>query len=394
MKSLLFLLVAALAPLAHAALPAPSTFTIRGHVTNFPDSTTVRLVEEKGDLLKTIATDTVTGGHFTFTDTISSGPRNLMILSGNRNSPGTWLNVWVAPGAEISVTGDGLLHPLWDVEGVPEQEYENMKVEALMPEIREDLRLGAQEHALIMKLYMDHKGDREKSSEIWPQIDSLRTLQEPLRKAMKYKELAFIEEMPVSKPWLRDYFSFVKFHGKDTVDTTVPQRLKNLYHRLPADYAASDEGKAIKSWLNPDPVLKIGDMMVDADLYDTDGNLHHLAEHAGRYILLDFWSRGCGPCVQSVPEMEEVISLYADSLSVVGVSVDQEAEWKNFVAEKKLGGSQWNEFVIVGTGLQARYGVKGIPHYVLIDPEGKIIDIWSGYGEGSLKGRLSRHLRK
>jgi len=39
-------------------------------------------------------------------------------------------------------------------------------------------------------------------------------------------------------------------------------------------------------------------------------------------------------------------------------------------------------------GIAAKYNLRGIPHYVLISPEGKIIDIWGGYGEGSLLNRL------
>ena len=46
--------------------------------------------------------------------------------------------------------------------------------------------------------------------------------------------------------------------------------------------------------------------MADGDLYDLDGNVRHLSEFKGKYILLDFWSQGCGPCLQSLPELEEV----------------------------------------------------------------------------------------
>lgn len=37
------------------------------------------------------------------------------------------------------------------------------------------------------------------------------------------------------------------------------------------------------------------------------------------------------------------------------------------------------------TGLGAAYQVKGIPHYVMISPEGKVLQMWSGYGKGKLK---------
>ena len=34
------------------------------------------------------------------------------------------------------------------------------------------------------------------------------------------------------------------------------------------------------------------------------------------------------------------------------------------------------------TGLAARYGVNGIPHYVVISPAGQIVKVQTGYGKG------------
>ncbi|WP_419060900.1 TlpA family protein disulfide reductase [Paraprevotella clara] len=38
--------------------------------------------------------------------------------------------------------------------------------------------------------------------------------------------------------------------------------------------------------------------------------------------------------------------------------------------------------------IYAHYGIKGIPHYVIVSPEGRIIHVWSGYGTGVLKKKL------
>ena len=45
-----------------------------------------------------------------------------------------------------------------------------------------------------------------------------------------------------------------------------------------------------------------------------------------------------------------------------------------------------------GTGISATYQVNGIPHFVLISPEGKIIDTWIGYGKGSLLSKVGQYL--
>lgn len=73
--------------------------------------------------------------------------------------------------------------------------------------------------------------------------------------------------------------------------------------------------------------------MVDGDLYDLDGNVRHLTEFKGKYILLDFWSQGCGPCVQSLSEMEEITEMYKGRMEVVSISQDPKDAWKKFIAE-------------------------------------------------------------
>ena len=35
--------------------------------------------------------------------------------------------------------------------------------------------------------------------------------------------------------------------------------------------------------------VDVGDALVDADLYDLAGGVHHLSDYRGKYVLLDFW---------------------------------------------------------------------------------------------------------
>lgn len=151
---------------------------------------------------------------------------------------------------------------------------------------------------------------------------------------------------------------------------------------------ATEAGQIITGYMNLPETVNVGDEMADGDLYDLDGNVRHLSEFKGKYILLDFWSQGCGPCLQSLPELEEVTEQYKNQMVVVSISQDSEKSWKEFIAKKQLKGNQWNELLKGNTGLGAAYQVTGIPHYVMISPDGKVKQIWSGYGKGSLKAKM------
>ena len=49
---------------------------------------------------------------------------------------------------------------------------------------------------------------------------------------------------------------------------------------------------------------------------------------------------------------------------------------EGIITKKQLKGNQWNELLKGNTGLGAAYQVTGIPHYVMISPDGKVKQIW------------------
>lgn len=61
----------------------------------------------------------------------------------------------------------------------------------------------------------------------------------------------------------------------------------------------------------------------DLELPDLDGNLVHLRSFPGKIVVYDFWAVWCGPCVDSLPFLQELEDRYRDEgLVVVGLHVD------------------------------------------------------------------------
>lgn len=365
-------------------------FLIKGTLTNLPDSIVIELRIDDGQLLKEISRDTVINGEFTLHDTITGGARQLLLMSSSQGFPGAWANVWVAPGKQVEISGSDKLLPLWTIKSdLPEQAAENLFVESTLPEQKECLALKAEEHDFIREWYKVGDDNEALGKACWVKIDSIRKLEEPLQEVINKKELQYLKKAPVTPVWMRKYLSHATRLQWDKKCSYIPE-IKELYTRMSDADRETELGQTISEYLNLGSEVNVGDDMVDGDLYDLDGNLHHLAEYKGRYILLDFWSQGCGPCIQSIPEMEEIAEMYKDKIAVVSISGDSKESWKTFVAKKKMTGIQWNELRKGRTGLAARYKAIGIPHYVLISPDGKIQDIWSGYGPGNLKAKLKK----
>lgn len=374
-----------------ATVPA-NEYLIQGELANLSDSIVIGLYVDEGNIFNLVARDTLLNGKFSFRDTVSV-TKKMLIMSDNKGFPGTWLEVWIAPGEYIEIKGEDKLLKTWEVvSDIPEQAEENRFTACAMAQQKELMQHLAAEYDWQRMMFIDHAGDQEFEKKGWAKIDSIRKLTTPLQQEIWKKELEYMKEAPISKVWIDKLLLYASMMKYETV-MPYKEEVKSLYARMPETEKQTDAGQEITAYIYPPSVAGIGDMMVDGELYDVNDSLRHISEFAGRFILLDFWSSGCGPCVESIPEMEKVIDTYKDRMTVISISEDPKERWKEYVKTKGMGGNQWNELRRGRTGLAVSYQVKGIPHYVLIAPSGKIQDMWSGYGSGSLLETVKKNLK-
>ena len=93
----------------------------------------------------------------------------------------------------------------------------------------------------------------------------------------------------------------------------------------------------------------------------------------GKFILLDFWATWCGPCRKAIPKLNKYQKEFKDNLVVIGVS----DETKTKVESMKTPLMEYYSAIDTKERLEKKYKVKGIPHCVLIDPNG--IVRWEGW---------------
>lgn len=375
-------------------------FLIEGCLEGVPDSTVIALYKLEHNLGQRVQQDTLIGGKFTFRDTISA-LKKFEIISFEPGFPNVWLTVWVAPGKRIEVSGSGKQLALWDVKSdLFEQQEEKRFIDCTR-----DLLLKQHDYSVAEKELFrlmdskEHEGDQAFAKAIWAKVDSVRRLSMPVECEIGRREVECMKTAPLSKVWIGRLEKYAGILPSATkIDlfkgfTALAEPLSELYGSLPDSVKQSDVGKRVYHALYPFPTVNVGEKMFDSPAFDAEGNRHFLSEFKGKYILLDFWSQGCGPCVQSLPELEEVATAYADRLVVVSISSDPEKVWKKFLTEKGMKGNHWNELRHDGEGLIAAYGVRGVPYYVLISPDGVVLDTWGGYGKGSIHEKVKGNLK-
>ena len=172
--------------------------------------------------------------------------------------------------------------------------------------------------------------------------------------------------------------------GKNTTDSKIQIRyLKNQTEQLAK---LSDQGTLLGTKANQ---LKI--------LWSSSDKLKSWEQLHGKVSVLYFSTPSCGPCVKSVPKLIELNKQISKPINFVGVTsqqgsvplkrgvvdcdddLDKECELlQEYMAESKI---NWPIVLTEESVFNGSYGVRSVPHMVIVDSKGIIRDMFNPYVE-------------
>lgn len=123
----------------------------------------------------------------------------------------------------------------------------------------------------------------------------------------------------------------------------------------------------------------VGSPIVDLDLVTPDGTRCQLADivksHEGKTLLIDFWASWCGICRASTPDIKTLYdTLDRSEFDVISVSCDEDdAAWRKAMQDDQM---PWAQYCLTPDGYKAffaHYQVIGVPYYLLVNPQGKVV---------------------
>lgn len=121
-----------------------------------------------------------------------------------------------------------------------------------------------------------------------------------------------------------------------------------------------------------------GNSAPDFSYADVDSKIHTLADFKGKVLYIDVWATWCGPCKEEIPHLKTLEkSFKGKDIAFVSISVDSDKDiekWKNFVKKNQLGGIQLRADGGFDSKITKEYQINGIPHFILIGKDGKIIN--------------------
>lgn len=194
------------------------------------------------------------------------------------------------------------------------------------------------------------------------------------------------------KAWIRGNYNFRKgtFTGK-VLDHQLTSFMKGRIEQgqVPPAFLDSLVGDYRTTCRNPEYVAIIdrllqvakqvapGQPAPDAALVDSAGLEVKLSSFRGKVVFIDFWATWCAPCRVSLPKSYALTEEYKGRTDVAFLFVnvnDTPERWRGYLRKEQPPGHNLFATEEQSNAIRKAFNFDGIPHYVLLDREGRFID--------------------
>jgi len=197
------------------------------------------------------------------------------------------------------------------------------------------------------------------------------------------------KELPSTFVWDSYYAGLSSFHIKEIRDWFIIKSIMEgfnhqtfeesdaVYHAFLAHDKAPYFVDTLKNFYAVVQRVKPGSPAPAFTLKNEKGQPVSLSDFKGKVVYIDFWGVNCGPCMydihNNVPKLHEK---YKDkNIVFINICVDsEEKEWKESIKKSNLQGVNLIAPGWTNNKACSAYGINGIPHYYLINRDGKTIN--------------------
>jgi len=139
------------------------------------------------------------------------------------------------------------------------------------------------------------------------------------------------------------------------------------------------------------PLISVGSIALDwtLPLYNKNENIS-LFGLRGKVILLDFWFKNCGPCIESVPHLNAINEKFKNKkfeiLSINTWDSKKDIGW--FCNKHKV----TYQVLMNGKDIAEKYGASGFPTVILLDKQGKVLYSATGFDYSKIENLIEKAL--
>ena len=349
---------------------SPDSVIIEGIAKNMPDGTRFMVLQEGVQAMQeTIVKDEK------FRIAISQKEKESIL---RLVQSGPTLEIYTEPGKKIKVIGDDA-HSVnyWNVESdnfdQKEDNAYNQFIKEKLPDFYEADNKWNLLNAMLTEKSMKGTITQEDKDKVMPEARAAYQKSEELRKE-KYNAaiLDFMASRPFSKRMITEIWMISIYDHTPA----IVEKAREIFKKFPQEAMNHRLVVETKAKLYAERA-KVGEQMKDFTLYDRELKAHQLSEFKGKYTILEFTFYGCGGCVFIKPYLEEFYKRNKDKAEVIAIYNDTKENWMKEGQEHKVSYQEWSDPERASEPVAA-YDVNTFPTFVVIDSNGKILDIAPG----------------
>jgi len=217
----------------------------------------------------------------------------------------------------------------------------------------------------LSEIYMEYRkadkvGDEKKMAELDVKFDEISNKQ-------KEASMAYVKANSSSP--IASYLTW----GTLVYDLSLEEMIE-LSDSFDPSLSESIYVKQLNEHIAIQKKVAVGQPLTDIVLADTTGIDFALSNLKGNVILVDFWASWCSPCRRENPNVVGIYNDYNEKgFEILGVSFDSNGDaWKEAIVDDELSWYHISDLKGWKSKGAELYGVRSIPHTVLIDRNGNI----------------------
>ena len=135
-----------------------------------------------------------------------------------------------------------------------------------------------------------------------------------------------------------------------------------------------------------------------SNFFTTDLNLNNgktvkLTDLKGKVVLLDFWYRGCLPCLKATPVLMKLQEEFKNDLVIIGINDrDDKEDISDYYAYKK--NIHYFSTYKTETDISKILKINAFPTFIIINQKGEIVKINEGFNKGSIRKTIKKLIQE
>ncbi|RFS26628.1 TlpA family protein disulfide reductase [Chitinophaga silvatica] len=115
------------------------------------------------------------------------------------------------------------------------------------------------------------------------------------------------------------------------------------------------------------------------ELPGADGQIFRLSDYKGKVVAIDVWATWCSACIKEQPDFLALREEFKTNNNIVFVTVSidderNEIKWRDYLHKKNMNGIELLANGEKGKNFMKGFSIVGIPRYIIIDKEGKVVE--------------------